>query len=309
MSLPDQPAPAWMLGIDVGGTKTALALIRFPEGEIAARTALETPQRDASGAPFLERVVAAAAGLIAQRRCAAIGVSVCELVDLEGVITSRHRLHWAGLPVRARLAQLAPTVIDSDVRAAALAEARWGAGRPHDEFLYLNIGTGISACWVKGGKPHVGARGNALILASSPVSFVCPHCGRPGQHVVEEIAGGSGLAAQYARRSGRQGSSARDVLEAAGAGDRDAEAVIDHAALTLGASLGLAVNLLDPECVIVGGGLGLAGGRYWERLLAATRDHVWAESTRGLPIRPAALGGDSALIGAAARAWLMPQST
>ena len=67
--------------------------------------------------------------------------------------------------------------------------------------------------------------------------------------------------------------------------------------------LGVAVvNVLDPEAVVVGGGLGLAGGRYWDALVDAARRHVWADAARGLPVVPAALGADAGLLGAAAHA-------
>jgi glucokinase len=311
MNPPQPPAPGWTLGIDVGGTKTAFGILRFPEAEIGRRLTLETPEREATGLTFLERVAREAGGLLQRAAsdgtpCAAVGVSVCELVDLSGQVTSAHRVRWPGLPVRERLGALAPALIDADVRAAALAEAHWGAGRGDGQFLYVNIGTGISTCWVEGGVPHAGARGNALALASSPTSFTCPHCGKPGSYVLEDIAGGAGLAAQYAARVGAATTSARDVLAAANAGDAQALAVIDAATRALGHALGLAINVLDPASVVVGGGLGAASGIYWEGLVRETRAHVWSETTRDLPIKPAALGADSALIGAAARAWLEP---
>jgi len=309
MSLREPPAPGWTLGIDVGGTKTAFGIVRFPEADIGRRLTIETPERAQSGPAFLDRVTQEAGHLLEQAAsdgtpCAGIGVSICELVDLSGHVTSRHRVQWPGVPVSERLGTLAPTVIDADVRAAALAEAHWGAGRGDDQFLYLNIGTGISTCWVKDGIPHAGARGNALALASSPTSFTCPHCGKAGSYVLEDIAGGVGLTARYAERRGVGAASARDVLAAASAGDAAALAIIQEATLALGHALGLAINVLDPRSVVVGGGLGAAPGAYWDGMVQATRAHIWSETTRDLPIKPAALGADSALIGAAARAWL-----
>ena len=309
MSVPDRPAPGQALGIDVGGSKTSLGIVRFPEGRVINRVVIETATAAGSGAPFLARVEQEAAAIIARAAAEGapsrgIGLSVCELVDLAGRITSEHRVHWVGLPVQERLGQHGRAVVESDVRAAALAEAHWGAGRRYRDFLYVNIGTGISTCWIKGGVPHAGARGNALAMASSPIPFTCPHCGEAGAYVLEDVAGGAGLANLYAAHSGAQHLSARDVLGFAAAGDRDAAAVIDRATQALGGCLGLVINALDPEAVVVGGGLGGAGGLYWDGLVRATRDHIYAKSTRDLPICPATLGGDSALIGAAARAWL-----
>ena len=58
--------------------------------------------------------------------------------------------------------------------------------------------------------------------------------------------------------------------------------------------------MLDPEAIVVGGGLGMAGGLYWDRLVASTRTHIWSDTNRDLPIMPAALGVDAGFIGAAA---------
>jgi glucokinase len=76
--------------------------------------------------------------------------------------------------------------------------------------------------------------------------------------------------------------------------------VVGSAGAALGVSIGWLVNVLDPEAVIVGGGLGSAGGLYWDSMVASTRAHIWADTSRDLPIVPAALGPDAGMIGAAA---------
>ena len=92
-------------------------------------------------------------------------------------------------------------------------------------------------------------------------------------------------------------------MAAAARGEPDAARVIRDAGEALGSGLGFLVNVLDPDAVVVGGGLGLAGGLYWEVLVESARRHIWAETTRGLPIIPAQLGPDAGLIGAALTVW------
>lgn len=288
------------LGIDVGGSKTALLLVAWPEGRVLARESLPTPAGEASAAPFLAEV-AAAARRLAAGDVAAVGLSLCELVDPAGTIRSAHRLRWQGLAVAEAFAALGPLAIDADVRAAALAEQRLGAGRALPNFLYVNIGTGISSAWVTEQGPWAGQRGNALLLASSPVAVPLPGGGE-FSHVPEDLAGGAGLLGRYNAAATRPLESTPAVLAAAEAGDALARRLVEEAALALGVNLGLAINLLDPAAVVVGGGLGLAGGLYWERLVARTRAQVWAEATRALPILRGALGGEAAALGAALRA-------
>ena len=143
------------------------------------------------------------------------------------------------------------------------------------------------------------SRGNALILASSPLTVDCAACGARNRFVLEDFASGPALVARYRAESGRPASRGEEVLSAAAAGDAAAVAVVRSAGEALGGSVGFLVNVLDPEAVVVGGGLGLAGGLYWEAFVAATRAHVWSEATRGLPILRAALGPDAGVIGAA----------
>jgi predicted NBD/HSP70 family sugar kinase len=74
------------------------------------------------------------------------------------------------------------------------------------------------------------------------------------------------------------------------------------AAVSLGSTIAMLVSVLDPEAVIVGGGLGAAPGIYWERLTSAIRSHIWSDVHRQLPLLQAAHRGDGAFIGAALRA-------
>ena len=91
------------------------------------------------------------------------------------------------------------------------------------------------------------------------------------------------------------------LFAAVNEGDALAIDVVRSAGEALGNSVAFLCNVLDPAAVIVGGGLGLAGGLYWDAFVAATRAHIYAEETRALPILPAALGVDVGLIGAAVR--------
>jgi glucokinase len=244
-----------------------------------------------------------------------IGVGVAELVDLTGNVTSAQTLAWRDLPVQDSFSRLAPAVVESDVRAAGLAEAIFGAGQTFKHFVYVTVGTGISYCLVQEGKPYAGAHGNALVLASGPLTMNCTECGARVKVVLEEIASGPALAARYSQALNlanreakanpglqRPGQPVRgeEVLAEANTGHPLATHVVKTAGEALGVGAGWLVNVLDPEAVIVGGGLGLAGGLYWDSFVASTREHIWAEAARDLPILPAALGVEAGLIGAAA---------
>jgi glucokinase len=291
------------IGIDVGGTKIAGGLVDLANGSIRFRRHQPTlPQR--GGVAVLGDVLTLAGELTAEARVlgvalAGIGVGLPQLVTPDGQVRSAHLFDWCDLPAVQWLSGIAPARLDSDVRAAARAEARFGAGRSHGIFCYVTIGTGMSYCLVVDGKPFEGARGYAIHFATMPQWTRCSACGEVHAPVLEEIAAGPGIAGAYAKRSGRAVADGETVLAAAAGGDADAAAVITDAATATGSLIGQMINMLDPEAVVIGGGLGLAGGLYGDRLVTAIRQHVFAEDVRRLPILAAALGADAGIIGAA----------
>jgi glucokinase len=262
--MPEQAA----IGIDVGGTKIAVGSV-LGDGRLEHRTEIATARATLDD-------VAAAAGRVAEHAdVSGVGVGICELVDNEGQVRSAMSVPWTAAELDTALRGFGPVTVEADVRAAAVAEALFGAGQPFSSFVYLTVGTGISHCLVQDGEPYRGAHGCAQLSGSAELSFRCPHCGKPVRLSAEDVASGAALA-----RAGA---------------DRDA------ATASLGSLLALLVNVLDPEAVVVGGGLGSAGGAYWRGLVRATRQHVWADGVQELPIVQAGLGPDSGLIGAG---WL-----
>jgi glucokinase len=290
------------IGIDVGGTKIAGGLIDLCSGAVLARRHQQTlPQR--GGAAVLDDVLAQAGQLAAEARrlgfsVAGIGVGLPQLVAPDGRVESAHLFDWRDLAAAERLSEIAPARLESDVRAAAVAEARFGAGRGHRIFCYVTIGTGMSFCLMQNGSPFHGARGYAIHFASMPQWTRCSACGAVHAPVLEDIAAGPGIAKAYGRRTGRNAVDAEAVLAAAAGGDADAVAVVSDAALATGALIGQMINMLDPAAVVIGGGLGVAGGLYGERLTGAIRQHVFVADARGLPILPAVLGSDAGIVGA-----------
>lgn len=296
-----------VIGLDIGGTKIAGGVVAFPEGLVRCRRTIAT-RADRGGEPVLQEVIALARELFDQARAmglepVGIGAGVAELVDLSGNVTSGATLRWKGTPVAERLSEIAPAVVESDVRAAALGEAWLGAGRGFREFVYVTVGTGISSTLVQGGRPYAGARGNALVMASAPASTTCNACGTQLHPVLEEFASGPAMARRYAAAGGHSVCRGEDVTAAAEAGVPLAVEIVSSAGEALGVGVAFLANVLDPAALVVGGGVGLCGGLYWRTFEASTRAHIWAENTRELPILPARLGPDAGMIGAAASYW------
>jgi glucokinase len=268
------------IGIDIGGTKIAAAAVDPATGRIVDKRVVRTePER--GGTAVLESCVSLARLLAEGRSVERVGVGICEIVDPRGEIASDVTIKLRGLPVVEAFAGIAPAVLESDVRAAARAEALVGAGRGLDTFLYVSIGSGIGACFVQDGVPLVGKYGRALIVGVAPSP-------------IEDTASGPAIAAACALPD------AEAVLRAAGDGDAHAERVVRDAARSLGMTIACLANLLDPDAIVIGGGLGLAPGPYWDSLVPAIAGGIWRVRERDVAaIVKAELGEDAGVIGAA----------
>jgi glucokinase len=259
------------IGIDVGGTKIAAGIVDTATGAVEERFEVPTDAGRAAAA-VLADCVALAEELAEGHGGMPIGMGVCELVDRNGRTRSAVTLDWRGVDLAGAFGSLGRATIESDVRAAGIAEARFGAGRGIEELLYVTVSTGISHCLVISGRAYAGARGNAICT---------------GAPLLEEVASGLALA----RAGGRE--RAQDVLA-----DPALDGVVEAAAAALGTGLAGLVNALDPGALVIGGGLGLAE-RYRALAVAAMRPLIFAGDTRGLPVVPAQLGADAGVIGAA----------
>jgi predicted NBD/HSP70 family sugar kinase len=288
------------LGIDVGGTKVALVLLDAEGAVTAERRIVNRQYADAT--PLLDAVAEAAAVLadgVPTGMLEGVGVGICELVGLTGEIESATTIPWTRAELEAALSGIGPVRLDADVRAAARAEAVFGAGRPFASFGYVTVGTGISSTFVWDGEPWLGAHGAAQLLGSAHVTLPCPHCGRMLDMCLEDVASGAGIVRRYRERSGVEVTGSEEVIEAARRGDEDAATLLAEAADMLGSFIALFVNLLDPDAMVIGGGLASGSSLFRERLLVAGRSRIWATNARSTPMLLGELGANAGAIGAA----------
>jgi glucokinase len=283
------------IGVDVGLTKIATALVDLETGAAIERQIDPTPAgRDA--------VVACIAGAVARMKQGAgaprgIGVGLPELIDDDGRITTAWLLDWTGFDLQQTLSGLGRIQLESDVRVAALGELRYGHGRNHRSMVYVTIGSGISFAFSTEGHIHRGAGGAAIHFGSSDLMPVCGACGMQTPFNLEGFASGYGLADHYAARTGRDGVDARKIL--AGAAGAEGETLLDQATTALASYLGQMINMLDPHVMVIGGGLGTAPD-FFARLRDKVPAYIWAKGRRDLPLLPSVLGADTGVIGAAA---------
>jgi predicted NBD/HSP70 family sugar kinase len=273
-----------VLGVDLGATNLRVALGRSAgdaAAEIVARAAEPVPP---TGDALAARVAAIAGELGGGEPIAAAGVGVPGIPvgdGFAGLIAGAAGL--SGAPLRRLLEHAlgAPVAIDNDVNLAALAESR---ARGLDDLAFIAVGTGVGMGIISGGRLIRGAHGAAGELGQLPV----------GDHVVapfddlgplEAIAGGAGLAA----RAGTAG--ARAVFDAG------PSALLDDQATILASAIRAVQALLDPELIVLGGGIGCRAD-VADRIIAALAAH----GTPPPRVERSRLGEDAGLLGALALA-------
>jgi glucokinase len=308
-----------VLALDFGGTKLSAAVTRRGERQWRERRmALSKP--GATAQDDLALMDALAGELLGTVRPAAVGVSFGgpALATSGTVRLSDHVPGWEDYPLRERLERRygVPASVDNDANVAALGEYRYGAGQSCDSLLYVTVSTGVGGGWVLNGEVWRGAGGMAGEIGHTVADPQGPPCFCGKRGCVERLASGPYIAArarEWLREQPGRGErlralvggdlkriTAKDVAEAAAEGDELAWEALQTAAWALGLGLGNAVNLINPQRIVLGGGVMKSGARFWEALRATSR--ATARKEMRLDIVPAALGDDAPLWGAVALA-------
>jgi fructokinase len=289
----------WRFGIDLGGTKIEGCVL---DGDGAVRFRERIATEADHGADHILGRVATLYG----RMCAAfsdsghsLGIGTPgSLSPQTGLLRNSNTVSLNGLPLATRLAEALgrPCVIENDANCFALAEALHGAGRGHALVFGVIVGTGCGGGIVWNGAIHRGRNalggewGHARIDPAGPACY----CG--GRGCVETFISGSGLARRHLAATGR-GLSAEAIFAAAHAGEPAATDLVERFHDDFGRALANVVNTLDPDVIVLGGGLSNLDSLY-DRGVRAIAHHVFGD-TFTTPVVRHALGDSAGVIGAA----------
>jgi glucokinase len=227
------------------------------------------------------------------------------------------------MPLRDLLASrvpLRPVVVDNDGNCAAIGETWVGAAVGCRHVVCLTLGTGVGGGLVLDGRVYRGAHGVGAEVGHLVVAADGEPCSCGGRGCLEAYASGTAVArmarsrltndtatASTLRELGSNVLRAEDVTEAAAAGDTLAREILAEAGRMLGCGLTSLVHLLEPELVIVSGGLAEAGDLILAPARAELRRRAFPASVRHVKVLPAKLGNDAGLVGAAALVLAKPE--
>lgn len=303
------------IGIDIGGTKIAGALVD-EAGQIVRDARVVTPAGDS--AAIVDAVVGLVEELAAGESVIGVGVAAAGFIDADQAnIVYAPNLSWRNEPFKAKLeARLSiPVIIENDANAAGWAEYRYGAGRGSKHMTMLTIGTGVGGAVIvnsqmlRGGFGIAGELGHIRVVPNGRL------CGCGAHGCIEQYGSGTALlraARELADSDEPNGARLRELRHSAGelTGEQVYQAILERdagalAILTeLGSWLGQTIAslsaVLDPEIVVIGGGVSAAGDLLLEPIRQAYLENMPARGFRPeLQLKVAEFVNDAGVVGAA----------
>jgi predicted NBD/HSP70 family sugar kinase len=297
-----RPEAGYVLGLDVGREYLRGAIADLSG---AVRAKMNRRAHDASAHGRLAELrsladeLTAAAGIRRSKVTqTVVGSPGVYDPDREALTMARNIPGWERPGVLAELRQVfgTTTVVENDVDLAALAERDHGHGRGVDTFAVVSVGTGVGMGLIIDGKLHRGAHGAAGEISYLPVSGESVDPAEARRHGLFEASASASAVVKSARRNGLSGGlSARRVFAAATSGDARAQAAVDEEAILIAKAVGAIMAVVDPELIVLGGGIGRAPG-----FAAAVVEALQGISPFVPEIRVSALGADAVVDGSLA---------
>lgn len=307
-------------GVDFGGTNIKLGLVTR-QGRVLARTTLATCHH--ADPNVFTRGVASALQRLARvhgARVRGVGVGAPGLVDTErGSIYQLTNVPggWRGVRLGALLERRVRCrcVIDNDVNAVALGEWSFGAGRGTQHSVYVTLGTGVGGGLVLNGRLVRGAIGSAGEVGHMALTADGPRCACGRRGCLEAFIGSAAVLRRAQRAMHRHAPRLRSLAERAGgltpevvaraawAGDPASRGIWQEVGDALGRGLANVVNLLNPERIVIGGGVGKAWGLFAPTMRASLRAHAFEAPAKAVSVVRAQLGDRAGILGAACLLW------
>jgi glucokinase len=308
------------IGVDIGGTKVAAGLVDAT-GEITNKSRVPIVANGTAEAAFacvkaaIDEILAAVPGA----REAVTGIGICApgpLDPFQGVILNPPNLPcWRNFPLAAETTRAfgVPARVDNDANAAGLAEAIWGAGIGYSNVFFAILGTGIGTGIVFDRKLYYGRTGCAAEGGHVTIDYQGPVCGCGKHGCIEAFASGPNIAKRargklvagaksqiLALAGSMEAVRTEHVGEAFAAGDSVAEEVLAETAQFLTIWLGTIVDLLEPDVMVIGGGVAQLMSSFFTRMSAGLPEWCVNKRAGEIPLVLARYGNDAGIAGAAA---------
>lgn len=308
------PKTPWAIGIDIGGTKIEISHVdNF--GSIKEKILLDTDYK--KGFQLVEEDLVKSVKQLQKNEDSppvGIGIGMAGQIDAEtGSVIFAPNLKWHNAPLKSALeaSTKLPVLVTNDVRAALWGEWIHGAGKGHQNLICIFVGTGIGGGIVVGGKILNGQTNCGGEIGHMSINYNGLPCTCGNSGCFEAYAGGWGIAKraqdtlsklptlQSGLRKLKEPITGKDVIEASHNGDTFAKELIEDVIKALGAGITNLVNIFNPECIILGGGVMYGLPEAISPIQAYVNQHALKSASSCLKIVEAQLKGSAGSIGAA----------
>jgi len=272
-----------VIGIDIGGTKTIIAIIDITKGKVIKKISISSKkfQNDKEN---LKSIVSNTMDIIGKLKINKIGIGVPELIDNKGIIRGDYNFNWLNKNLADNFPKKFKVIVDSDVRCHLRAEKIYGHGKNTKNFIYINIGTGLSYAHFKNNEIYSGANGFAIHFASSKITLFDPKRNKKISLIPEDFYSGKSIITYFKKN--------KNI--------KKQKAILKNIADSLGSLIGNLVNTVDPGLIVLGGGVVLKNIEFRKMLINYSHNYIFFKDVKKIKILVSKLKNDTGVLGAAA---------
>jgi glucokinase len=271
------------IGIDIGGTKTMIGIIDITKGKVIKKISISSKQFQ-NDKENLKSIVSNTIDIIGKLKINKIGIGVPELIDNKGIIRGDYNFNWLNKNLADNFPKKFKVIVDSDVRCHLRAEKLYGHGKNAKNFIYINIGTGLSYAHFKNNEIYSGANGFAIHFASSKMTLFDPKRNKKISLIPEDFYSGKSIMTYFKKN--------KNI--------KKQKVILENIADSLGSLIGNLVNTVDPGFIVLGGGVVLNNIEFRKMLINYSHNYIFFKDIKKIKILVSKLKIDTGVLGAAA---------
>ncbi len=268
------------IGVDIGGTKTAIGIINDINGKILEKIIIPS-KKYKDDKQNLKIIINHTLDLLHKNNIKHVGIGVPELINNRGIIKGNYNFNWHNKNLVDFFPKNLKVIVDSDVRCHLRAEKYFGVAKNYTNFAYINIGTGLSYAQFKDKKIYSGAKGYAIHFASSKISLYDWKKNKKISLIPEEYYSGKQLIKIL--------SITNNIKK---------KKILNNVAESLGSLIAALINSIDPDKLVLGGGVIINNIYFSKILIANIRKFILANDVKKIIIKKSQLTDNTGLVGA-----------
>ena len=268
------------IGVDIGGTKTVIGIIDDQTGKVIEKFVIPS-KKHRDDKKNLNKIIKHILDLSNKNKIKNIGIGVPELINNKGVIKGNYNFNWHNKNLVNYFPKNLNIIVDSDVRCHLRAEKYFGVAKNYTNFAYINIGTGLSYAQYKDGKIYSGAKGYAIHFASSKIILYDWKKNKKTSLIPEEYYSG------------------KEIIKILSINNNiKKKKILNNVAESLASLIGSLINTIDPDKLVLGGGVIINIAYFKKILIDHIRKFILADEVKKINIKISKLTDNTGVIGA-----------